>query len=45
MNLLTEQKQTSKTKLRLPKGKWGGGGDNKLGVWDYMIINQQGPTV
>ncbi len=36
MNLHTKQKtdlQTSKTNLRLPKGKVCGGG-NKLGVWD-----------
>ena len=44
--------RTSKTNLRLPKGKHGWGGRDKLGVWDeyihttiYKIDNQQGPTV
>ena len=31
MNLFTNQKQTSKTNLWLPKGK--GGGRDKLGSW------------
>ena len=55
MNLFTKQKQTHRHRKQTygyQRGKVGGGGMDKLGVWDWHIHttvfktdNQQGPTV